>query len=430
MESLKKKWNDLPLRRFFLLSVLGTVCLVAALSGLVISGGAAFRRYLLPDPDAVYLTVEWTMESGETTISTYLLEFGQDPEQFPQIMIENEDGSPVTEKDSTARYSVQRIEKSVDSLTPKRKLAYRACGVLMVAAPAFFSFGGILLLSLYVYRRKLRRPLKLLGDATQRIAGQDLDFTIDYGCGDEFGALSRSFEEMRRALLENNRAMWKLLEERRLLQASVAHDLRNPIAIIEGYTEYLEGALAQGELRPEKLGRIARNLRLAAKRLGRYTQSVGILNQWEETSLHKKRVAARGLAETMAEDFQLLARQAGMNLTVENLLPDAEILVDETILYRILENLMNNALRYARREILLKFSQSQKQLTVVVSDDGEGFSEEMLQKKRSLLPTPGKDGHMGIGLAVSRLLCQKHGGDLALGNGPTGAFVRADLLLI
>ena len=67
---------------------------------------------------------------------------------------------------------------------------------------------------------------------------------------DELGRLCAAFEKMRQTLYENNRQMWSMLEERRALQASVAHDLRNPIAIMTGYVEYLQD-------RPLPVGRMA-----------------------------------------------------------------------------------------------------------------------------------------------------------------------------
>ena len=78
------------------------------------------------------------------------------------------------------------------------------------------------------------------------------------------GILCGSFEQMRQTLRENYREMWNLLEERRLLQASIAHDLRNPIAVIEGYTEYLQMNLAKGKLNNQRVLKIAENLNLAA----------------------------------------------------------------------------------------------------------------------------------------------------------------------
>ena len=70
---------------------------------------------------------------------------------------------------------------------------------------------------------------------------------------DELGQLCAAFESMRQALVDNNRLLWDMLEERRALQASVAHDLRNPIAIMGGYVEHLQESRKAGLLTDEEL---------------------------------------------------------------------------------------------------------------------------------------------------------------------------------
>lgn len=423
METLKKRWQDLPLRRFLILTVCLSIGTVALVSALIIGGCTAFRHWLLPDPNAIYLTVEETRSDGTVVSGTYLLNFGDDLSSLPLLKKEN-DGIPTAEDIQQTRYSIEKIETGVDSLSPKRKLAYQICGVTMFAAPTVLALAAILWCGLYFYRRKLKEPLALLEDATKQIAGQNLDFELVYPCGDEMGELCRSFENMREALCENNKAMWNMLEGRRLMQASIAHDLRNPIAIIEGYTEYLEKMLKGDEMNRKKTARIVQNLGAAAKRLEQYTESVRLLNQTEESQLDRKPVTAKKLASDIAEDMSLLSEQKGISLQITNRLPQEEIQVDPTLLYRVLENILNNALRFAKRKIQLDFSLNGNMLSVTVTDDGYGFSPEILNGTKKKLLSVDKDGHMGIGLSVSRLLCQKHGGKLELSNAAEGACVK------
>lgn len=415
METLREKWYNLPLRRFLILTVCLSIGAVALASALIISGCAAFRHWLLPDPNAAYLTIEETLADGSVMESMHYLKYGTDLSSLPSIAVQYDDGS-VQEEVTQTRYSIQKIETGVASLTPKRKLAWEACGIVMFAAPTVLAFAAILWCSMYFYRRKLKAPLTVLADATKQISEQNLDFKLAYDCGDEMGELCRSFEEMRRALLENNKTMWNMLEERRLVQASVAHDLRNPIAILEGYSEYLEKNLEKEEMGREKTLRIARNMGAAAKRLERYTESVRLLNQSEETRLERKPVNAAILPANIAEDLTLLSEQKGIALQVDNRLPEEEIQVDSALLYRVLENLLNNALRYAKREIGLVFSLEDRTLQITVTDDGCGFPPEILSSAGRKLLTADRNGHMGIGLSVSRLLCRKHGGRLELSN--------------
>ena len=231
------------------------------------------------------------------------------------------------------------------------------------------------------------------------------------------GILCGSFEQMRQTLRENYREMWNLLEERRLLQASIAHDLRNPIAVIEGYTEYLQMNLAKGKLNNQRVLKIAENLNLAARRLEHYTESVRTLNQMEDMEVNRQKVKASDFVSDMEEDLQIMAQKRKIRLTMDIVLENIEIWVDPSILYRVLENVFGNALRYAKERVRIEVSLENQLLSFTIIDDGNGFSEEVLtRQKKLLLAKPSEDGHLGMGLAISRILCKKHGGRLEIRN--------------
>ena len=180
---------------------------------------------------------------------------GKEGTELPVLISEDESFSAPKE----TKYSIQRIENSVNSLSPKRKMAYHFCGAAMIMFPFGFSIVGILLCGFHFYKRKLSIPLNLLSEATEQILEQNLDFSLHYNATDEMGKLCNSFEQMRSTLHENFCKMWNMIEERKLLQASIAHDLRNPIAVIEGYAEYLQINLEKGNLTEQRILKIVEN---------------------------------------------------------------------------------------------------------------------------------------------------------------------------
>lgn len=76
----------------------------------------------------------------------------------------------------------------------------------------FTSFSVLIILTRF-YKKRLKKPLVLLEDSAMRIGNQDLNFRIDYRINDEMGQLCTAFEKMREQLWENNKAMWKAIEE-------------------------------------------------------------------------------------------------------------------------------------------------------------------------------------------------------------------------
>ena len=268
-------------------------------------------------------------------------------------------------------------------------------------------------------------------DATTHIQDQDLNFQIGFDRQDELGQLCTAFEKMRQTLYENNRQLWGMLEERRALQASVAHDLRNPIAIITGYVEYLQENSHGGTLTDGKLNKALANLGITAKRMGRYTDTMRDLGTIEETEAHHTAVELPDFLQHMADSLSVLFQNTEVRFSCELRVPECKAAFDGELLYRVLENLISNALRFAEKQITLVFSLEHGTLSAVVTDDGPGFSEKMLRKKTALFYSEDSSSeHLGLGLAVSRILCQKHGGTIELSNrSPHGACVKAAIAI-
>lgn len=89
------------------------------------------------------------------------------------------------------------------------------------------------------YKHKLKCPIEELELASQQVGRNNLDFHITYENEDEMGRLCREFERMRGQLAENNQQLWKMLEEEKALRAAIAHDIRSPLSVLEGYQEML-----------------------------------------------------------------------------------------------------------------------------------------------------------------------------------------------
>lgn len=412
METIVKRYNNMSLRKYFVFSVIVTLGVIVLLSSFTILGCFSFRKYLLPESNNVFLKVAQTYSDGSESFNLICVNVGKEETELPMIISEDTTSAP-----KETKYTIQRIENSVNSLSPKRKMAYHFCGAAMIVLPFVFSIVGILLCGLHFYKRKLSVPLKLLSEATKQISAQNLDFSLHYNCTDEMGKLCSSFEQMRSTLHENFREMWNMLEERKLLQASIAHDLRNPIAVIEGYTEYLQLNLEKGKLSEKRILKIAENLNLAAKRLEHYTESVRALNQMEDIEINRQKISVDDLVSDIEDDLKMMAQKSRIHIVINSLNSNEEIWIDISVLYRVLENVFSNALRYAKDSISIDLSLSNKNLSFIITDDGNGFSDEVLARQRKMLFTkPSEDGHLGMGLAISRILCKKHGGSLEINN--------------
>lgn len=88
---------------------------------------------------------------------------------------------------------------------------------------------------------------------------------------------------------------------------------------------------------------------------------------------------------------------------------------------------MQNAMRYRKEKVIVEVYQKDSLFLISVKDDGKGFSEEDLRQATNMFYGKEKGSeHFGIGLGVCRLLCEKHGGFLQIGNNEfSGAYVIA-----
>ena len=420
-----EKMKNNSLKRSFMVAVAITMLIVSLCSALAIFGCYRLQKYILPDSKEVWLIEQITMADGTVTEAKQRYYLDR-PSPFTRLVAEGR------EQDETdINYMIESIESSYSMLSSQAKAAYRVSQVFMVLLPLLFAMIGIALCAWWFYHKKLEPPITVLMDATTHIQDQDLNFQIDFERRDELGQLCAAFEKMRQTLYENNRQLWSMLEERRTLQASVAHDLRNPLAIISGYVEHLQESRRSGTLTDEKLEKALTNLSITTERMGRYTDTMRDLGAIEETEVRHTEVELPDFLQRMADSLSVLFQNTEVRFSCELHVPECKAAFDGELLYRILENLISNALRFAEQQISLDFYLEHGTLLAVVTDDGPGFSEKLLRKKTALFYSEDSTGkHLGLGLAVSRILCQKHGGTIELSNrSPHGACVKASITI-
>ena len=424
MEKIKRQ----SLKRSFMKAVALTMLIVFLCSALAIAICRRLQKHILPDSNEVWLTQQTTAPDGTVTEAKMRYVLDGSPAPFGQLVA---DGHEHNEAQAQTSYRIERIESSYSMLSSKAKTAYRISQICMVLLPFLFAVIGITLCAWWFYHKILEPPITVLMDATAHIGDRDLNFQITFDGQDELGQLCAAFEKMRQTLYENNRQMWSMLEERRALQASVAHDLRNPIAIMTGYVEYLQENNRSGTLTEEKLEKALSNLGITAERMGRYTDTMRDLGAIEETEVHRGEVELPDFLQHMTDSLSILFQNTEVRFSCDLHVPKGRAVFDGELLYRVLENLVSNALRFAEHQIDLVFSLEHGTLSATVTDDGPGFLDKLLQKKTALFYSEDTSGqHLGLGLAVSRVLCQKHGGTIELSNQPPhGACVKASITI-
>lgn len=290
------------------------------------------------------------------------------------------------------------------------------------------AYGGLGLLTFRrFYRVHIAAPLAELAGAADRIAEQDLDFAIGTVRGRELGRLSETLEHMRASLLEAQRELWRTAESRRRLNAAFAHDLRTPITVLKGTVEMAQMRLRRGDtLDVDALDALSSQ----AARLERYATSMGGLTKLEDRPVERERLSAdvlRGELEhhvagvVSARGSELDLELASRSESAESIRHDMTVLLDLSLVEEVLDNLLSNACAHAVSSVTFDMMVDAGTLTLVVTDDGPGFTPEALHRGCDPFFSENKSAeHFGLGLNVSSVLCGLHGGEIALTNAETG----------
>ena len=306
-------------------------------------------------------------------------------------------------------------------------VVYYGSYAAMVGLPVFYIAVGIGAAAAVYYRKKLREPITQLQNGVERIQEDNLDFHIEYDGDDELGRLCCSMEKMRRELRQKHKALWESLEQRKLLNASVSHDLRTPITVLKGYLDYLEKNIPQDKLTEDMLFDTVSSMQGAVNRLELYVESVRDIEKIENIEIEKRSENVKLLLNELRSNVLQLA--GNKEIIISNDITVDKIQIDKGVFFRILENLLQNALRYAEKQVSINLSHKKDFLILTVKDDGKGFSAVDLEKATTVFYSNDKEKqHFGIGLSVCKILCEKHGGLLYVGNQKEkGACVTAKL---
>ena len=287
-------------------------------------------------------------------------------------------------------------------------------GGIQIASIAVLPVAGLGLAGVLFYQLKLKGPISVLQMGTERIRDHDLDFTIPEVSKDELGQVCAAFETMRAELLRSNQELWRQAEERKRLNAAFAHDLRNPITVLKGTVKLLR----RGAGDEQALDR----LEVYTRRIEQYVEAMSGVQRLEQLPVEPRPVSLSQLGNELEETAGLLAPAVSLSCRFPK---EGWVNLDHGLFLTVAENLIANTVRFSRSKLELTLETDSGFLTLTAADDGPGFPQELIQNGPK--PFGKRDGdaaHFGMGLYTCKLLCQKHGGDLRLQNGP-GAVVLA-----
>ncbi|HVA31085.1 MAG TPA: ATP-binding protein [Gaiellaceae bacterium] len=295
-------------------------------------------------------------------------------------------------------------------------IAYNQATFVALATAIAAAAVAALAVSWFVSRR-VTGPIGTLVSASAAVARGGLDTRVPVTGEDELAALARSFNEMAARLEQTE-------QRRRELFSDVAHELRTPLATIDGYAQ----AVGDGVLQADE--RIWGAIRAEVARLTRLADDLQKVSRAEERQLdlHLVPTAPQAIVEAALVAASPAFEQKGVELAAELDADLPPVQVDRDRLAEVLANLLENALRHtpATGRVTVSAHAADHSLELAVADSGEGIPPEHLPRlfERFYRVDRARDrarGGAGIGLAIAKAITEAHGGRIAADSAGPGA---------
>jgi signal transduction histidine kinase len=265
-----------------------------------------------------------------------------------------------------------------------------------------------------LFARRLTSPIKHVTSAAKEIAAGRLDHRINVKSKDEIGELAGTFNNMAASLDKNQRLNRQLL-------AGIAHELRTPLTIIQGNLEAILDGVQ--EATPEKIAALHTETVLVNRLVNDLRELT--LAEAGQLRLATQEVDLKVLALNVTEMLQPMLSEKAIKLTVKmpDSLPGAN--ADPDRVTQVLYNLLTNAIRHtgAKGKIDISAAKLDNMVSVSVKDNGEGMPEDELPLifdhfYRVDEARARATGGTGMGLAITRLLVEAHGGNISVTSSP------------
>ena len=287
----------------------------------------------------------------------------------------------------------------------KEGLFLLALGVFVPVLFAFVLYGG------YKTIKNAMKPVSTMSKTALEIgSNQDFSKRIDLPAGkDELHALASVFNQMLDSLE-------KVYQSEKQLTSDVSHELRTPLSVIMAESDYAASYAQNLDEAKESLEVISRQSRKITSLIDQILE----LSRLEAgRNLELKGINLSSILQNLASDYEKLANAKGLKFSYE-IAPEIEILGDELMISRLVDNLLSNALKFAEARIELNLTLTKTRALLSVKDDGAGISQkdsELIWNKfyqADSSRNKSLNTGSGLGLAIAANIAKIHGAKLGV----------------
>ena len=322
-----------------------------------------------------------------------------------------------------------------------QKIGYKSAKVSLIIILFAVLFGVIFA---YFFTNSICSPIKILKDATDRIADGDLDYRIEVTSSDEIGTLGTAFNQMCNKLKEMDQMKSEFV-------SNISHNLKTPLTAIREANDLLLEKIAGPISEPQ-----IKLLTIVKEEAHQLTMMINDLLDISRVEAGLMRynfqyADIRDVIRRSTDEIRFLAENKNILIQCENGDSIPKILLDRDKIAQVMDNLLNNAIKFTlpggtitikanvvESHDVTQFFREQNRLNnvhsfvkVSISDTGIGIPAECHKKifdKFQQVDNKGKGGikGTGLGLSIAKHIVLDHGGDIGVesnvGKGSTFLF--------
>lgn len=263
----------------------------------------------------------------------------------------------------------------------------------------------------YVYVAILRPFDKMKGFAEQ-IAKGNFEVPLNYERSNYFGAFTWAFDSMRREITKARACEKEAIENNKTVMATLSHDIKTPIASIRAYAEGLEANLDGG---PEKRAKYSSVIMKKCDEVASLTNDLFLhsLSDLDKLKLYPEELELSGFVASVFEELSVEKQDIRWKDTGSGMVVSA----DKNRLTQVIENIVNNARKYAKTELEISVVQSGKQAELHFRDFGPGIPDEdvpFIFDKFYRGKNCGSEQGSGLGLYIVKYVMEQLDGTVRL----------------
>lgn len=269
----------------------------------------------------------------------------------------------------------------------------------------------------------LTKNLRELVYAAQRFEQGDLKYRIQNAEKSDLAGVTTTFNQMAETILGDMEKIQSLERLRQELIANISHDLRTPLAIMQGYIETLQ--IKENDLTPAQRSAYLNTINTSGVRLAKLIKQLFEYSKLESNQISPKKEAflISELANDVHRNYQVLAKQKNITLSLDMETSIPLVFADISLVERAVQNLMDNALKFTPEygTVIVSLSKGDSHIEMSIKDSGPGIQKEdqalIFERYRQTKKGQEKTG-AGLGLAIVKKIMELHNSSIKVFSTP------------